>query len=125
MRLLLDMGLARSTAIYLRTKGHDAVHLRDQRLQRLSDEQIIAKALSEGRTILTHDLDFGRIVALSQEGLPSVITFRLNDMRASAVNRYLDAILTSLAHEIEAGALVSVNEQSIRVRKLPVGEAGD
>ena len=125
MKLLLDMGLARSSATYLRTKGHDAVHLRDQRLQRLSDEQIIAKALSEGRTILTHDLDFGRIVALSQAGLPSVITFRLNDMRASAVNQYLDTILTSLAHEIESGALVSVNEQSIRIRKLPVGEAGD
>ena len=125
MRLLLDMGLARSTAIYLRTKGHDAVHLRDQRLQRLSDEQFIAKALSEERTILTHDLDFGRIVTLSQAGLPSVVTFRLNDMRASTVNPYLDAILTSLAHEIEVGALVSVNEQSIRVRKLPVGEAGD
>jgi len=125
MRLLLDMGLARSTATYLRTKGHDAVHLRDQRLQRLSDEQIIAKALSEERTILTHDLDFGRIVALSQEGLPSVITFRLNDMRTSTVNRYLDTILTSLVHEIEAGALVSVHEQSIRVRKLPVGDAGD
>ena len=125
MKLLLDMGLARSSATFLRTKGHDAVHLRDQSLQRLSDEQIIAKALSEGRTILTHDLDFGRIVALSQAGLPTVITFRLNDRRASTVNQYLDAILTSLAHEIEAGALVSVNEQSIRVRRLPVGEAGD
>ncbi len=125
MKLLLDMGLARSTATYLRTTGHDTVHLRDQRLQRLSDEQIIAKALSESRTILTHDLDFGRIVALSRERLPSVITFRLNDMRASTVNQYLDAILTSLVHEIEEGALISVNEQSIRVRKLPVGEAGD
>ena len=72
-----------------------------------------------------HDLDFGCIVVLSKECLPSVVTFRLNDMRASAVNRYLDAILMSLAHEIEAGALVSVNEQSIRVRELPVGEAGD
>lgn len=98
------------------------MHLRDQRLQRLSDQQVIAKAVAEGRTILTHDLDFGRIVALSQNRVPSVITFRLNDMRASTVNRYLDIILTSLANEIETGALISVNEQSVRVRKLPIGE---
>lgn len=99
------------------------MHLRDQRLQRLSDQQVIAKAVAEGRTILTHDLDFGRIVALSQNRVPSVITFRLNDMRASTVNRHQDIVLASLANEIETGALVSVNEQSIRVRKLPIGEA--
>jgi predicted nuclease of predicted toxin-antitoxin system len=53
MRFLLDMGLARSTARHLRQQGHDAVHLRDQGLQRLLDEGIIAKAQAEGRVILT------------------------------------------------------------------------
>lgn len=70
MKLLLDMGLARSSATFAfeRRGATDAVHLRDQSLQRLSDEQIIAKALSEGRTILTHDLDFGPVCALGQGG---------------------------------------------------------
>jgi predicted nuclease of predicted toxin-antitoxin system len=60
------MGLARSTAHHLRQQGHDAVHLRDQGLQRLADEEIITKANAEDRVILTHDLDFGRIIALSR-----------------------------------------------------------
>ena len=60
MKFLADMGLARSTVAFLRAQGHDAVHLRDQRLQRLEDEEIIEKARAEGRVILTHDLDFGR-----------------------------------------------------------------
>jgi predicted nuclease of predicted toxin-antitoxin system len=58
MKFLLDMGLARSTAEHLRQGGHDAVHLREQGLQRLPDQDIVDKAVREGRIILTHDLDF-------------------------------------------------------------------
>ena len=74
------MGLARSTAAFLRDAGHDAVHLRELGLQRLGDDGIIDKARQENRIVLTHDLDFGRLVALSRAGQPSVITFRLADM---------------------------------------------
>lgn len=89
MKFLLDMGLARSTASFLRRHGHDTVHLREQGLQRLDDVEIVRKARAEDRVILTHDLDFGRIIALSQRHLPSVITFRLSDMQPSCVNHYL------------------------------------
>ena len=37
MKFLLDMGLASSTAGFLRDLGYDAVHLREQGLQRLDD----------------------------------------------------------------------------------------
>jgi predicted nuclease of predicted toxin-antitoxin system len=120
MRFLADMGLARSTVAFLRARRHDAVHLRDQGLQRLSDDEIVAKAVAEGRVILTHDLDFGRIVAVSGAIVPSVITFRLQDMRPAQVNGYLAETLARFTAELEAGALVSVNERAIRVRPLPV-----
>ena len=95
MRFFADMGLARSTVAFLRADGHDAVHLRDQGLQRLEDADIFEKAQAEGRVILTHDLDFGRIVALSRVSVPSVITFWLNDMRPAQVNRYVVEALAS------------------------------
>lgn len=120
MRFLADMGLARSTVAFLRALGHDAVHLREWGLQRLDDDEIVAKAVSEGRVILTHDLDFGRIVAISGALVPSVITFRLQDMRPAQVDRYLAAVLARSTAALEAGALVSVNERAIRVRPLPV-----
>ena len=72
--------------------------------------------------ILTHDLDFGRVVALSQSRLPSVITFRLSDMQPRQVNRYLAEVLNRFAEQLESGALVSVNEQAIRVRALPIDD---
>ena len=48
MKFLLDMGLAQSTARLFDELGHDAVHLRDQGLQRLPDEEIINEEVSGG-----------------------------------------------------------------------------
>ena len=124
MKFLADMGLARSTVAFLRAQGHDAVHLRDQGLQRLEDDEIVEKTRKEGRVILTHDLDFGRIVAVSRASVPSVITFRLDDMRPVQVNRYLTEVLAQFARQLEAGALVSVNERGIRARSLPIKGTG-
>ncbi len=123
MKFLLDMGLSQSTAEFLRVHGHDTVHLRDQGLQRWVDEQIIDKARQEERVILTHDLDFGRIVALSQNQFPSVITFRLDSMVPAQVNHYLSEVLAQFSAELQAGALVSVHERAIRVRSLPIGDS--
>ena len=120
MKFLLDMGLAQSSVYFLRSHGYDAVHLREQGLQRLPDPEIVAKAIAEARVIHTHDLDFGRIVALSGQGLPSVVTFRLADMQAAEVNRNLLDVLTRFSDLLQHGALVSVSDQAVRVRKLPV-----
>ena len=120
MRFLGDMGIAQSTVAWLHGQGYDAVHLREQGLQRLDDASIVVKARDEDRVILTHDLDFGRIVALSQADSPSVITFRLDDMRPSHVNHYLAEVLAHFSNDLERGVLVSVNERGVRVRPLPV-----
>ena len=122
MKFLVDMGLAQSTVSFLRAQGHDAVHLRDQGLQRIEDQEIVDKALVESRVILTHDLDFGRIVATSHASMPSVITFRLDDMRYTQINKYLTTVLDRFAEQIEMGALVSVTDGGIRMRPLPVKE---
>jgi predicted nuclease of predicted toxin-antitoxin system len=120
VKFLLDMGLAQSTAAFLKEQGHDAVHLREQGLQRLDDQAIILKARTESRVILTHDLDFGRIMALSGQHLPSVITFRLSDMRPSEVNRRLAEVLLRFVDYLKTGALISVDDRATRTRRLPV-----
>ncbi len=122
MKFLLDMGLAQSTARFLETLDHDAIHLRDQGLQRLPDQLIVAKAVAEERIILTHDLDFGRIVALSGSTVPSVITFRLSNMKAGEVNRRLIDILQRFTDLLDKGALISLTDDSVRVRRLPINK---
>ena len=103
IRLLLDMWIAQ------------------EQLACLPDDQIVAKAQEEGRAIVTHDLDFGRIVALSGRSVPSVVTLRLGDMTPARVNVALDTALRAAGRSLEKGALVTITDRGIRVRVLPVG----
>lgn len=76
MNFLADMGISPKTIDFRREAGHDAVHLHEQGLDRLPDSDILRKARQERRVLLTHDLDFGELVAVSGTKLPSVITLR-------------------------------------------------
>ncbi len=120
MKFLADMGISIGSIRYLRQAGHDVVHLREQGLQRLSDPEILEKARNEGRTVLTHDLDFAQLLALSNAISPSVIIFRLADMRPDSVNRHLEQVLQQAQPDLAQGAIVSVRENQIRVRSLPI-----
>jgi len=122
MKFLADMGISPRSAAFLRGLGHDAIHLHDAGLDRPSDASILIKALDEGRVILTHDLDFGDLMAASEARLPSVIIFRLRNMSADHVNRYLEIILANYQERLVAGVVMSVTEREIRTRSLPIGK---
>jgi predicted nuclease of predicted toxin-antitoxin system len=77
VRFLAGMGVSLTTVEALRGANHDAVHLRDEGLIRLADPDIAAKAIAEGRIVLTFDLDFGDILATARSEAPSVAIFRL------------------------------------------------
>ena len=120
MKFLSDMDISPKTVAFLQSLGHDATHLLDQGLDRLQDPAILAKARDEGRIVLTHDLDFSEIVALSGTPLPSVVSFRLRNMHPDRVNAYLQAIIAQHGKMLERGAIISVSEGRIRVRPLPL-----
>ena len=71
MRFLADMGGAGRVERNLREAGHDAVHLRDEGLQRATDQNVFAKATAEDRIILTFALDFADIAAAACLRLPT------------------------------------------------------
>lgn len=120
MKFLADMGVSPRIVAELRENGYDAIHLQEQGLFRLSDNDILEKARRENRILLTHDLDFGELLAASGGSLPSVIIFRLSDMRSANVSRHLFAILRQQSETLRAGAIISVTEKKIRVRALPI-----
>lgn len=120
MKFLADMGISPAIVRRLREQGYNAIHLHEQGLIRLSDADILKKAQNESRVLLTHDLDFGELLALSGEGLPSIIIFRLSDMRPQNVWLHLEAILAQHSQTIEQGALLSVRDRKVRVRTLPI-----
>lgn len=124
MKFLADMGISPHTVSFLRGVGHDAVHLNEQGLDRMEDSAILEKARGEGRVLLTHDLDFGELVAAGGARLPSLVVFRLRNMRPENVNRYLQSIIGEQEESLKAGAIISVTEGRIRIRLLPVETDG-
>ncbi len=120
MKCLADVGLAMSTVQALRDHGHEAVHLREENLERLPDPAIMEKARREGRIVLTFDLDFGDLLALGAETLPSVILLRLQNQTPLAVNPRVLQVLSECHEALEAGAIVTVEETRYRLRRLPI-----
>jgi predicted nuclease of predicted toxin-antitoxin system len=120
MRFLADVGTSRSTAAELRLREHDVIHLSEEKLHRLPDEEILRLARQERRVILTFDLDFGDLLAAGAFSLPSVIIFRLQDQTPASVTPKLLSLLSERGSEIEEGAIVIVEGRRYRLRRLPI-----
>jgi len=81
-------------------------------LQRFSDEDIFKKATSEQRIILTFDLDFGEIIALSGGKMVSVILFRLHNTRTPHVLRRLESVLEESSESLGRGSIIIIVEET-------------
>jgi predicted nuclease of predicted toxin-antitoxin system len=120
IKFLADMGISLRTVSWLREQGYDVVHLRDEGLQTLPDEEIIAKAKREERIILTVDLDFPQLLAITGDDLPSVILFRLGNENYNLIDRRLSIVLRNCTEALKTGAIVSVTDRIFRIRILPI-----
>lgn len=78
-------------------------------------------AKARGSVILTFDLDFGEIIALSGESAVSVILFRVNNTTSPFVISRLQTALPSAAEALQSGAIVVVEDFRHRIRRLPLG----
>lgn len=95
MKFLADMGISLRTVAWLHAAGYDVVHLQNEGLQRLADDEILVKARTEERILLTVDLDFAQLLAVSGEALPSVILFRLGNEKYEEINARFTEILST------------------------------
>jgi predicted nuclease of predicted toxin-antitoxin system len=87
----------------------------------MPDVDVFRKAATKGRILLTFDLDFAEIVALSGAKSVSVVLFRLHNTRTSHVIERLKNVLHETVQSLETGAIFVVEENRLRVRRLPMG----
>ena len=120
MKFLADMGISVTVVKVLRQQGYDAVHLLEESLERLLDAEILEKAKREERIILTCDLDFGDLLAIGGYKLPSVVLFRLKDYTPASVTPKLLEVLSTDYEALSAGAIVTVEDSRVRLRRLPI-----
>lgn len=121
LKFLVDACVDVRLAQWLREQGHDARHLRDENLQKLPNGKIFAKAIAEDCVVITHDLDFGEIAALTHGHKTSVIVFRLHNPRIARLTERLATVLSDCAPVLREGAVVIVEDSRHRVRSLPIG----
>ena len=119
--LLLDQSLPRSSAALLSEAGWDVIHVADIGMSRADDGDILRRALAEARVCVTLDADFHALLATRGEIGPSVIRIRKEGLDAIALAALLQRIWSGIEDVLEDGAMVTVTERSVRVRRLPVG----
>ena len=120
MKFLADMGISPKIVAFLVEEGHDAIHLHERGMDRSFDAAILEMARGEHRILLTHDLDFGDLMAASGAHLPSVVVFRLRNMHPERVRQHLQEVIHRHLDALTRGAMISVSEGQVRVRLLPV-----
>ena len=123
MKLLIDMNLAPRWVRVLADAGHDAMHWSEVGDQRASDTEIMAYALRHGLIVLTHDLDFGDILAATGGTGPSVVQIRSDDVRADTIAGQIVRALETCSNALAHGALLSVDVDRARLRLLPLRKA--
>ncbi|MBI2918984.1 MAG: DUF5615 family PIN-like protein [Chloroflexi bacterium] len=120
LRLLADMNLSPKTVAALRSKGMDILRVSELLPVTAPDDEVLALARQEARTLITQDLDFSSLVALGGHTRPSLITLRLSSSDPETATRRLLAALPELEEDLRRGCAVTVDDATVRIRKLPI-----
>ena len=90
-------------------------------LQAATDEVVLEHARSQERVLVSADTDFGALLARSGARSPSVLLIRrLAGRRAAEQSAIILANLREAAGDLDAGAVVVLGDEWIRIRSLPM-----
>ena len=112
MKFLVDANLGRKFANLLKHAGYDVIFAKDM-MPLFRDEEILAKAEKEKRTVITNDKDFGELIFRMGRSASGVILLRTSktnfNERFELVREVLDKA---------EGKFIVVKEGQIRIRDL-------
>lgn len=124
MKLLIDMNLSPRWIKVLSNEGIEAAHWSAIGAKNAPDSEIMAYASKNDYVVLTHDLDFGAILAATHGEKPSVVQIRAEDVSPDVIGLQVIAALRQMAPELEEGALLTVDPNRTRLRVLPLQPRG-
>ncbi|GHV90683.1 hypothetical protein AGMMS50268_11860 [Spirochaetia bacterium] len=120
MKILVDMNLSPEWADYLIGNSLEAVHWSSCGSPDSPDTAIMTYAKEHNFVVLTNDLDFGTILALTHYEKPSVIQIRSGVLSPIRIGGSVTSAIKKLSTEIEQGALVTIDLNKIRLHLLPL-----
>jgi predicted nuclease of predicted toxin-antitoxin system len=90
-------------------------------MQAASDEEIFDRAAQDDRVVVSADTDFGTLLALRKQTSPSVILFRHGSQHRPADQAaLLKTNLPQIVEALEAGSIVVIQPDRLRIRALPL-----
>jgi len=90
-------------------------------VQGAPDDEILDRVLIEDRVIVSHDTDFGTLLAVRRQSKPSFVLVRSADpLTANQVARLIIDNLHVMAAELTAGAIATFARGRLRSRRLPL-----
>jgi len=120
LRFLVDECLSPRLCALLIDAGHDAVLAGDRGLLGAPDDAVIRAAFAESRTVVSADTDFGDLLPASAAPYLSVVLFRRQSRIAETQARVLLDNLLDVQSDLDAGAVVVLAQDRLRVRRLPL-----
>jgi predicted nuclease of predicted toxin-antitoxin system len=120
VKVLADLNVSIAVVARLRRSGIEVERVGEVMGSRSTDIEIVEAARERGSILLSHDQDFGAILAQSGASTPSLLNLRTTSIDADFLARCIRRALQEAASDLAAGAVVTVEDGGIRVRRLPV-----
>jgi predicted nuclease of predicted toxin-antitoxin system len=120
MKILVDMNLSPRWIGLLSAAGIQAVHWSKVGKANAPDSEIMAYATLNDYIVLTHDLDFSAILAVTHGKKPSVVQIRSEDVSPDVIGIKVTAALQQMESELEIGALLTIDPTRTRLHLLPL-----
>jgi predicted nuclease of predicted toxin-antitoxin system len=119
MKLLIDMNISPYMVDIFIEQGWQSLHWSTIGDPCADDSTIMEWARDNDYVVLTHDLDFGTLLATTHAQGPSVIQVRTQDILSQSFHNRLIQVLHKYESTLEKGALIVVDENKSRIRILP------
>ena len=113
--LLSDENIAPGVVEGLRARGCDLRTALDERLTGLPDVGVLARATSQRRVVVTHDLAFGRSAIRTGTSFIGIVYLRPGHISAAFVLAVIDALRES-AVEVQPPFVIVAERQESAVR---------
>jgi predicted nuclease of predicted toxin-antitoxin system len=120
LKLLIDMNLSPLWVEAFSAEYFEAIHWSTVGDPGALDVDIMEWARSGDYVVFTHDLDFTRLLALTQAEGPSVLQLRSQSVLPDRAGPLVFAALRQHGELLERGALVVIDAATSRARILPI-----
>ena len=114
MRFIVDESTGSAVVESLRNAGHDVLAV-SEAMPQADDPDILARARSEGRILVTNDKDFGDLVFRSGQSHHGVVLLRLHDESPINRVRVMKDLLGQYSGRL-ADHFTVATETSVRIR---------